>query len=199
MFTGIIKNLGSVEKKSFLKGMLQLTIKLDKRFEDVCIGESISVNGACLTVTQIDKDLLTFDIMQETKEKSNLNGLKIKDIVNIERALRADERLSGHFVAGHVDGVGIIRGKVFKNGNYVFCIAVSKELIPYIVSKGSIAVDGISLTVAEVRGNVFAVHIIPHTYEHTALGKKSNSDKVNIEVDQLAKYVVNLNKSRTSS
>lgn len=195
MFTGIITNLGSLERKSFLKGMLQLTIKLGKRLDDVVVGESISVNGVCLTVTKIDKDLLTFDVMQETKEKSNLNDLKIKDIVNLERALRASDRLSGHFVSGHVDAVGIIRRKEFRNGSYVFHIAVSKELIPYIVPKGSIAVDGISLTVTEIKGNVFTVCIIPHTYENTTLAKKANSDKVNIEIDQLAKYAANLNKT----
>lgn len=195
MFTGIITNLGSLERKSFLKGCLGLTIKLDKIFQDVSIGESISINGVCLTVIKVDKDILSFDVMQETREKSNLDDLKIKDIVNIERALRASDRLSGHFVSGHVDAVGIIRRKEFRDGSHIFSIAVSKELMPYIAPKGSIAIDGISLTVVEVKGNIFTVHIIPHTYQNTSLAKKSNSDKVNIEVDQLAKYAANLNKT----
>ncbi|MBM3248283.1 MAG: riboflavin synthase [Candidatus Omnitrophica bacterium] len=195
MFTGIITNLGRLERKSFLNGCLQLAIKLDKQLDDIVVGESISVNGVCLTVAKIDKGLLTFDVMQETKDKSNLNDLKIKDTVNIERALRANDRLSGHFVAGHVDEKGIIRRKEFRNGSHIFSIAVSKELIPYIVPKGSIAIDGISLTVVEVKGNIFSVHIIPHTYKNTSLAKKSNSDKVNIEVDQISKYAANLNKT----
>ncbi|HOX54499.1 MAG: riboflavin synthase [Candidatus Omnitrophica bacterium] len=195
MFTGIIENLGSVEKKTFFGGMLRLTIKLAKPVNDIRLGESISVNGVCLTVTKIDKDLLTFDILEETKAKTNLDDLKIRDMVNIERALKANDRLSGHFVAGHVDNTGIIRRKELRNGSYVFHIAVSKELIPYIVPKGSIAVDGISLTIVEVKGNIFSVHIIPHTYKNTSLSQKSNSDKVNIEVDQLSKYAANLNKT----
>ncbi|MFH1655135.1 MAG: riboflavin synthase [Candidatus Omnitrophota bacterium] len=194
MFTGIIGNLGRVEKKLYIKGLLRLTIEIDKLSEKIEIGESISVNGACLTVTKIENNRLTFDVMQETLERSNLKDLKIRGSVNIERALKADSRLSGHFVTGHIDAVGIIRRKEFKNGSHIFHIAIAKEMFPYIVPKGSIAIDGISLTVVEVKGNVFSVHIIPHTYKNTTLGKKSNSDKVNIEIDQLAKYAANLNR-----
>jgi riboflavin synthase len=194
MFTGIIEKLGRIEKKTYTKGLLKLTISVDNFSEKVEIGESIAVNGACLTVTKVDNNLLTFDVMKETLDKSNIGDLKIKDTVNIERALKANARISGHFVAGHIDGVGIIRRKEFRGGSYIFHIAVGKELISYIVAKGSIAIDGISLTVVEIKGNVFSVHIIPYTYKNTTLGEKSNSDKVNIEVDQLSKYAANLNK-----
>jgi len=196
MFTGIVENLGRVEKKVYTKGLLQLSIDIDTFSEKIDIGESISVNGACLTVTKIENNRLTFDVMQETVDRSNLKDLKIKDTVNIERALKANSRLSGHFVTGHIDAVGIIRRKEFKNGSYIFHIAIPNEMLSFIVPKGSIAVDGISLTVVEVKGNVFSVHIIPLTYKNTTLGKKSNSDKVNIEIDQLAKYAANLNKQR---
>ena len=189
MFTGIIEKLGRVERKTYQRGMLQLTVGMKDPFDKVEIGESISVNGVCLTIIKIDKNHLTFEVMQETLDKSNLKYIKIKDTVNLERALKADSRLSGHFVSGHIDEVGIIRKKEFRGGSYIFQISIPKELTSYIVSKGSIAVDGISLTVSEVRGNVFSVHIIPHTYKNTSLGIRSNSDKVNIEVDQLAKYV----------
>jgi len=194
MFTGIIENLGKIEKKTYTKGLLQLTISVDDLSEQPEIGESIAVNGICLTLTKIEGNRLTFDVMQETIEKTNLEDLKIKDLVNLERALRANARISGHFVSGHIDGVGIIRRKEIRNGSYVFYIAVNKELIPYIISKGSIAIDGISLTVVEIKGNIFSVHIIPHTYKNTTLGKKSNSNKVNIEVDHLSKYAASLNK-----
>ncbi|MBM3252276.1 MAG: riboflavin synthase, partial [Candidatus Omnitrophica bacterium] len=139
MFTGIIENLGKIEKKTYTKGLLQLTISVDDLSEQPEIGESIAVNGICLTLTKIEGNRLTFDVMQETIEKTNLEDLKIKDLVNLERALRANARISGHFVSGHIDGVGIIRRKEIRNGSYVFYIAVNKELIPYIISKGSVA------------------------------------------------------------
>lgn len=187
MFTGIIEELGEVKRISRQVKFTCLVIKAKKVPEDTRIGDSICVNGVCLTVIKKEKDILSFEVMPESLKVTNLGSLKIKDRVNLERALRIGDRLSGHFVSGHVDCIGIIRKKRYINNNLCFEITTPDKFTGYILPKGSIAVDGISLTIADKKFNTFSVYIIPHTFKNTTLGFKGPSDKVNIEFDILTK------------
>ncbi|MDD4980386.1 MAG: riboflavin synthase [Candidatus Omnitrophica bacterium] len=187
MFSGIIEELGELKEISRRGNVTLLEIHAPVISPDTKIGESISVNGACLTVVKKEQSDLSFEAMPQTLKATNLGSLKIKDKVNLERALKIGERLSGHFVTGHVDCIGIIRQKKYIDANLCFEIAVPIEFIAYILPKGSIAVDGISLTIMDKRSNTFRVYIIPHTLKNTTLGFKGPSDKVNVEFDILAK------------
>ncbi len=187
MFTGIVEELGEVKNISRKGRVALLEIKADKTLEDTVIGDSISVNGVCLTAVKKKLNTFSFEVMQETLAVTNLGGLRIKDRVNLERALKIGDRISGHFVTGHIDCVGIIRQKKYINDNLCFAIAFPFEFSRYIFNKGSVALDGISLTVADKKANIFSVYIIPHTSKNTTLGFKGTSDKVNIEFDILAK------------
>lgn len=187
MFSGIVEELGIVRKISRLGKVTLFCIQADKASGDTKIGESISVNGACLTVVKNEAGILSFEVMPETLNLTNLGILKISDKVNIERSLKAGDRISGHFVTGHIDCMGIIRNKSYTKDNLCFQIAVPNEFLKYILPKGSIAVDGISLTIMEKKSNTFSVYIIPHTFKNTTLGFKGPSEKVNIEFDILAK------------
>ncbi len=187
MFSGIVEELGKV-KNIFRKGKNAiLEIKAEKIHEDIRIGGSISVNGACLTVIKREPGVLTFEAIPETLKVTNLGLLKVADRVNLERSLKIGDRLSGHFVTGHIDCLGIIRKKNYLNNNLCFEIVIPLEFHKYCIPKGSIAVDGISLTLARTRANTFTIYIIPHTLKNTTLGFKGPSDKVNIEFDILAK------------
>jgi riboflavin synthase len=187
MFSGIIEELGRVSRISKQGNNTILEIKARKAIEETDIGDSIAVNGVCLTVIKKTLDILTFEVMTETYRITNLGTLRLSDKVNLERSLKIGDRLSGHFVLGHVDCVGIIRKKSYSNANLCFEIALPPELIKSCIPKGSIAVDGISLTLVNIRSNNFSVYIIPHTFKNTTLGFKGPSDKVNIEFDILAK------------
>jgi riboflavin synthase len=187
MFTGIVEELGEVSNISRHGNINLLVIKANKVVEDVKIGDSISVNGACLTVIKRESDILSFEVMPETLSITNLGALRISEKVNLERSLKIGDRLSGHFVTGHIDCVGIIRKKNYVNNNLGLEIAIPTEFISYCLTKGSIAVDGISLTIQDKKANTFTVYIIPHTLKNTTLGFKGPSDKVNIEFDILAK------------
>jgi len=187
MFSGIVEELGEVKKITKGGNITLLETKADKVLEDTKIGESISVNGACLTIVKKEFGTLSFEVMPETLKATNLGLLKIKDKVNLERALKIGDRLSGHFVTGHIDCLGIIRHKSYLGNNLSFEISVPAQFLIYILSKGSIAVDGISLTVMRKRFDTFFVYIIPHTFKNTTLGFKGPSDKVNIEFDILTK------------
>lgn len=187
MFSGIIEGLGSVEAISLRGAIYRFGIQSKDVCLDARIGDSISVNGACLTVVGNDRGLLNFEVIPETFKNTNLGYLRSKEKVNLERALRAGDRISGHFVTGHVDCVGDIRKKSYINGNLTFEIAIPSKFISWILPKGSIAVDGISLTIAGRKSNTFLVYIIPHTLKNTTLDFKGPSDKVNIEFDILAK------------
>lgn len=190
MFSGIIEELGQV-KRIFRSGKNgRLEIRADKVLEGTEIGDSISVNGACLTVTQKERGALSFEVIPETLKVTNLGSLRISDKVNLERSLKLGDRISGHFVTGHIDCTGIIRKKQYINDNLGFQIAVAPEFIKYCIPKGSITVDGISLTLADIRSNTFTVYIIPHTLRNTTLGFKGHSDKVNVEFDILAKGTI---------
>jgi riboflavin synthase len=187
MFTGIIEELGQVKKLLRRGNVTVMTVAAKKVINDTLIGDSVAVNGVCLTVVKIEPDALSFDIMSRTLTGTNLGALRIADKVNLERSLQVGQRLSGHFVSGHIDGIGIIRKKSHCNDSVSLEIAVSQEIGSFIVSKGSIAVDGISLTVAVKKGNCFIVYIIPHTLANTTLSFKGPSAPVNIEADMLMK------------
>lgn len=189
MFNGIIEELGQV------KGLVRqsnnttlLSVKAHTVLQETKKGDSIAVNGACLTVVKIDPCGVSFEVMAETLRVSSLGSLKAGDKVNLERSLRLEDRVSGHFVTGHIDGVGTIRKKNYRDKNLCFEIASPAALMRFIRPKGSIAIDGISLTVVHTHATTFSVYIIPHTLAHTTLEGKGPSDTVNIEIDILAKY-----------
>jgi riboflavin synthase len=187
MFSGIIEELGQVIMISRqTKGSL-FEIEAEKVLEDISIGASISVNGVCVTVVEKGHASFIFEALPGTLKITNLGTLRISEKVNLERSLRIGDRLSGHFVSGHVDCLGIIRKKCYSNGNLCLEVAVPPTFMKYCFPKGSIAVDGISLTLAKIKSNVFAVYIIPHTLKNTTLNFKGPSGKVNIEFDILAK------------
>ncbi|MFA5357047.1 MAG: riboflavin synthase [Candidatus Omnitrophota bacterium] len=190
MFSGIVEELGEILKISRRGNLTLFKIRALAAAQDTNEGDSISVNGACLTVVEKEKDALFFEAMPETVKMTNLGSLRIGDKVNLERALKIGERVSGHFVTGHIDTTGVIRQKRYLEGNLCFEIAIPPKFTAYILPKGSIAVDGISLTVMDKRSATFFVYIIPHTLKNTTLGFKGPSDKVNIEFDILAKRPV---------
>ena len=187
MFSGIIEELGEVTEISRRARATLLKVKTNKVLDDIKVGDSVSVNGACLTVTEKKQDNLGFEVIPQTFNVTNLRTLKIKDRVNLERALKIGDRVSGHFVTGHIDCIGIIRKKNYISDNLCFEIAVPQEFMKYILPKGSIAVDGISLTVVNRTSNRFSVYVITHTIKNTTLGLKGPSEKINIEFDILAK------------
>lgn len=190
MFTGIIEALGTVKAISHKGNLTVLSLKASRVAEEAKIGESIAVNGVCLTAVKAEKDILSFELLNETVQLTNLGKLKLGEKVNLERSLKIGERLSGHFVTGHIDCIGVIRRKAHISGNLCFEIAIPKEFLRFIVPKGSIAVDGISLTVVSKHSNTFSIYIIPHTLQNTTLGFKAPSALVNIECDILAKYKI---------
>jgi riboflavin synthase len=193
MFTGIIEGLGNIvrfDKKTTNRSAAKMKIKLGKIAKGLKIGDSVAINGVCLTAVNISKDVAEFEMVGETIKKTNLGSLKSGNKVNIERSLKIGERLEGHFVLGHVDGVGII-SKIEKQPNQIkIWTKVPKELSKYIIKKGSVTVDGISLTVVDVLKDQFSVSIIPHTMKITNLSYKKVGDKVNIETDILGKYIL---------
>ena len=190
MFTGIIEDLGTVKKIKRKPKDVEFTFEVGHiKLKEVVLGDSISVNGTCLTVTSLGKKTFTVDASHETLAKTNLGKLKIEKRVNLERALRAGDKLGGHIVNGHVDGVGKVSSKTKKGESIEFRFSVPKNLSKYIVEKGSVAIDGVSLTVNSVKGNQFVVNIIPYTQEATTFGALRKGSVVNIECDIIGKYV----------
>ncbi|NLP44956.1 MAG: riboflavin synthase [Peptococcaceae bacterium] len=189
MFTGIIEELGTVIKLDATKDSAQLCIEAHKVLIGTQIGDSIAVNGVCLTVTEITTKLFTVDIMYETLNKTNLHELKKGAKVNLERALQLQTRLGGHIVSGHVDAIGTIYNIKQVGIANIIEVITSEELTSYLIPKGSIAIDGISLTLVDVNKDKFSVSIIPHTFQNTTLGFKGVGSKVNLETDILGKYV----------
>lgn len=189
MFTGIIEEKGKVQRLEIGGTTCKLQILAEKVLENTKIGDSIAVNGVCLTVVKLSGTGFVADVMPETLERSTLGKLTPGDSVNLERAMAADGRFGGHIVSGHIDGTGTI-AEVKCQGNAVwYRIAAPEKLMRYIIEKGSIAIDGISLTVAKVTERDFSVSIIPHTLGETILGEKKPGDKVNLENDVIGKYV----------
>lgn len=189
MFTGIIEELGIIKGIRTQSGGMRLSVSGNVVSEGMRIGDSIAVNGACLTVVEINGVLFSADVSKETVDKTNLVKLRVGDKVNLERPMRLSDRLGGHLVAGHVDAAGVIRGLIKKGDASVFTFEAPKEVMRYLIYKGSVAIDGISLTVNEVQGNRFSITIIPHTAGMTTLGFKKTGDVVNIETDMIGKYV----------
>ena len=167
----------------------RLSLKAKTLADDTALGDSISVNGTCLTVVEIKDNTLSFDLSGETLLSTDIGRLKIKDRVNLEPALRLDAKLGGHFVTGHIDGVGKIKAKTLTGEVYKIVVRTEDRIADFLVEKGSVAVDGISLTVVDVFKDGFSIVIIPHTAHLTTLGFKAPGDMVNIEVDILGKYV----------
>ncbi|NQT94923.1 MAG: riboflavin synthase [Candidatus Omnitrophica bacterium] len=200
MFTGIIEELGIVNSFRKVDTCARLSIESAICCVDTEIGNSISVNGCCLTLVDIKKNILIFDISKETLDKSDLSELKAGDKINIERSLKADARLGGHFVTGHVDCRGKIVSKKKKGEFIEIEYEIPKAFMPYLVEKGSIAVDGISLTVNGIREASFTTILIPHTISITTLKSKAAGGSVNIETDILAKYIhKQINRSKVSN
>ncbi|MBB6629452.1 riboflavin synthase [Nocardioides sp. KIGAM211] len=192
MFTGIVEELGTVESVEDQGDAIRLTIRATTVLGDAGLGDSIAVNGCCLTVATLEGDLWTADVMQETLDKTSLYGVSGGDRVNLERAVTADKRLGGHIVQGHVDGVGTITSRTPSEHWELVEVTMPADLGRYLVDKGSITVDGVSLTVVETRGDRFTVSLIPETLARTTLGTRRVGDRVNLEVDILAKHVEKL-------
>lgn len=187
MFSGIVEELGSVSQMVRRGNGAVLGIRAAKVIDGTKIGDSIAVDGCCLTVVKSEAAKLSFEVIKETLKSTVIGALRIADKVNLERSLEVGQRISGHFVTGHIDCTGIIRRKSIRGNNACVEIAVPPAFSNYLLPKGSIAVDGISLTLGDRRANVFTVYIIPHTLKNTTLNFKTTADTVNIEFDILAK------------
>ena len=189
MFNGIVEEAGIVEALERRKNLSVLKVRARKVLQGTKPGDSIAVEGVCLTVTDKKENILAFDMMRETVDKTSLGRLRRGDKVNLERALKAGGRVSGHFVTGHVDDVGRIEGKTTAANYTELSVRLPRGLGKYIVPKGSVALDGVSLTVGKVGKVFFSVYLIPFTKQVTTLGAKKKGDRVNIETDILAKYL----------
>ena len=199
MFTGIVEEMGTVTQLIRGSKEQRITISCNKILEDIHIGDSIAVNGVCLTVVTYDKNSFQADVMNETFMRSGLGALRPGNPVNLERAMAADGRFGGHIVNGHIDGTGTIKS-IKKDDNAIwFEITAPRDITDGIVEKGSIAIDGISLTIAAVDNVSFKVSIIPHTLKETVLGARKVGDTVNLETDVIGKYVKKLLMSRTTN
>lgn len=189
MFTGIIEEIGKIKSIERHSNSIKLTVAAKKIMSDMHIGDSISTNGICLTVTTFNESSFTVDVMPETMMMTNFKNLKVNDSVNLERALAANGRLGGHIVSGHIDGIGTIIRKYNDDKAIRMSFSTSPSILELIVKKGSIAIDGISLTVTDVDSNSFSVSIIEHTQGETTLTSKKIGDTVNLENDVIGKYV----------
>lgn len=192
MFTGIVEETGSVVRVQKGAHSAVLTVQARKVLEGTRIGDSIAVNGICLTVTAMSPDTFTADVMHETLDRTGLSGLGPGSPVNLERAMPADGRFGGHIVSGHIDGVGRITDVRRDDTAVWYTVEAAPDLLRLVVEKGSIALDGISLTVAATGRNTFSVSIIPHTAAQTVLGRRKAGDLVNLETDIIGKYVEKL-------
>ena len=189
MFTGIIEEIGKVKAIVRHANSIKLTIAVKKILEDMHVGDSICTNGVCLTVTTFDEGSYTADVMPETMNRTNFKDLRINDLVNCERAMPANGRFGGHIVSGHIDGTGVI-SKMSRDDKAIrIKIETKPEILNYIVEKGSITIDGISLTITEVSSWDFGVSIIEHTQDATTLTKKKVGETVNLENDIVGKYI----------
>ena len=189
MFTGIIKEIGIVRENIREAGKVILGIKSEKVINELDIGSSVSIDGACQTVVKVSGNMFYVEVVQETLKKTTLGSLNVGKRVNLESSITLSEGLSGHIVLGHVDGIGTIIDIKNLDGSKIYSICVPENISEYFVEIGSIAVDGISLTIAELRENIVEISIIPFTEKNTTIGEKKIGDKVNIEVDIIGKYV----------
>ncbi len=191
MFTGIIKEIGTIKKITDKGQDIEFEVISSELIKDVKTGDSIAINGICLTIKSFNGDSFTFDVSSNTLAHTNLGELKTGDNVNLEDSLTPSDKLGGHFVSGHIDCTTKIIG-IEKTGRaYEITFDLPSEAAPFITERGSVAIDGISLTVTEVADNIFKVVIIPHTFENTIIGNKSSGSSVNIEIDMIARYIAN--------
>jgi riboflavin synthase len=198
MFTGIVEEIATIEESTPITGGVKIKIIANKILEDLKINDSVCVDGVCLTVTNTDKKSFWVDAVGATLEKTSFVNIQQKNIVNVERAVKLNDRLGGHLVQGHVNGVGKISEIRQLGENYLLKIIIPVELEKYLIKEGSIAINGISLTIAELDKNEISISIIPHTWQNTNLKSKKVNDIVNVEVDILAKYVEKLLIDRTN-
>lgn len=193
MFTGIVEEMGKIKSIEWNTKGARLQIQASSILSDIALGHSISVNGCCLTVVDHDSHHWSCDVVKETMDRTNFIQLKSGDSVNLERSVKMQDRLGGHLVQGHVDAVGeIITKKAFEDSSWWVSIKIPPQLSRYIILKGSVAIDGVSLTVAEINDHSFSFAMIPHTAKLTTLGIKNEGSLVNIEVDMIAKYIERL-------
>ena len=189
MFTGIVEELARVKKIKTKKQGIRYTISANTVLDDLEIGDSICINGVCLTVTKRQKDMFSMDIIEETLDKSNLGELKENDYVNLERAMKASDRFGGHIVQGHVETQGVILEKQIEEDEARISVCLDPEWMRYCIPKGSITLDGVALTIASINKNIIEIALIPHTLENTTLGLKDKSDTLNVETDIIGKYI----------
>ncbi len=192
MFTGLVEETGIVKEITRSSKSIRLKISAKKVLEDIKTGDSICTDGICLTVVHFDQSNFTVEAMSETLQKTKLNDISINSRVNLEPALKITDRLGGHLVSGHIDGVGVITNIIKEDIAHIISISPEQQLLKYIINKGSIAIDGISLTVSYVDHSIFKVSIIPHTAQETTLLTRRIGDKVNLETDMIAKYTEKL-------
>ena len=189
MFTGIVEELAQIKSIKPRKKGIRYSISADFVMDDIKIGDSISVNGVCLTIIEIKKKYFCMDLVEETLNKSNLGELKVGDFVNLERAMKATSRFGGHIVQGHVETVGVILEKQMQDEEAILSVGIDPEWMRFCIPKGSITLDGVSLTIAKINGNIIEVALIPHTLKNTTLGIKGKTDTLNIETDIIGKYI----------
>jgi riboflavin synthase len=189
MFTGLVEEVGKVSGKIKTGDGFRFKITAKKVVDDLKIGSSIAVNGCCLTVVENEANSFAVDTIEETLKKTNLGKANIGDMVNLERPLKADERLGGHFVLGHIDTTGIVEEIQELSNSHLLKISFPSEFAKYLIYVGSVSIDGTSMTVAQLKGNSFSVGIIPHTWKETIFSTKKIGDSVNLEFDVLGKYV----------
>jgi len=192
MFTGIVEERGRVISCEEREGSWRLQVAVERLSEGLAVGESVSVNGCCLTVVELGSGSLAFDVLEETRRLTNLQDAAVGALVNLERSLRFDGRLGGHFVTGHVDGLGRVAALRPEGKDVLLEIEVPEPFERYLVYKGCIAIDGMSLTVAKVQGRTIRIWLIPHTLEVSSVGQRKPGERVNLEFDILAKYAEKL-------
>jgi riboflavin synthase len=192
MFTGIIQRLGIIERLERNEGHGRLLVRAGSWSPKLDLGESIAVEGVCLTVSDVQEEVLAFDVLKETFDRTNLGEKKVGARVNLERALKVGDLLGGHYVTGHVDGIGRVRKITPVGRDWILEITCDPELMAQMVRKGSIAVSGVSLTLVDLLGDGFTVHLIPHTWANTSLSDLSPGHAVNLETDTIGKYVQRL-------
>ena len=198
MFTGIIEEVGQIQNIDDTDNGKRFSIKAEKIISDIHEGDSISVNGVCLTAFDIKSNLFNVDLVDETLDKTNLGGLLVGSRLNLERSLTLSSRIGGHILQGHVECVGTLIDKTIKGDSQLLKISISADRMRYCIPKGSIAIDGISLTIANINKNIISIAIIPHTIKNTNLESKNVGDLLNIETDILGKYIERLISSHVS-
>jgi riboflavin synthase len=192
MFTGLVETTGTFRRLTKGSGQTaRLALRVPDGFGPVNVGDSVAVNGACLTVVETGSGALEMDVLEETLARTNLGSLRVGERVNLERSLTPSSELGGHIVTGHVDDTGTVLRRTKRGADWVFEIGVDRKYMPFIAPKGSIAVDGISLTVVETGEASFSVHVIPYTFANTTLGDRAEGSRVNIEIDIMARYIAN--------